>query len=73
MIRGVLRLLVDSPAAAVLSLQADLRALGRALFGVAAPRWDAVEPLHAALALALACAACLLILRSRVRAVEIVT
>ena len=70
--RGVLRLVLDSPAAAVISLQADLRALGRAFFGVAAPGWDAVEPVHAALALAVAGAACLLILRSRVRAVEIV-
>jgi ABC-2 type transport system permease protein len=73
MVRGVLRLVVDTPAAAVVSLQGDLRALGRALFGVEAPAWDAVEPAYAAATLVVACAACLLVLRSRVRAVEIVT
>jgi ABC-2 type transport system permease protein len=72
MVRGVLRLMLDLPAAAVVSLQADLRAVGRALFGVEAPRWDSVEPAYAALALAVACAGCLLVLRWRVRAVEIV-
>ena len=72
MVRGVLRLVVESPVVAAISPQADLRALGRALFGVTAPRWDAVPPLGAALALCLACAACLLVLRTRVRAVEIV-
>jgi hypothetical protein len=71
--RGVLRLALDAPAAGVISLQADLRALGRTLFGVEAPRWDAVEPALAGLALALAGAACLWVLRARVRAVEIVT
>jgi hypothetical protein len=73
MVRGVLRLMLDAPAVAVVSLQADLRAVGRALFGVAAPGWDAVEPAYAAATLTLACAACLLIVRRRVRAVEIVT
>jgi ABC-2 type transport system permease protein len=73
MVRGVLRLTLDAPAVSVVSLQADLRAVGRALFGVEAPRWDAVEPAYAAATLAVACAACLLILRWRVRAVEIVT
>jgi hypothetical protein len=71
--RGLLRLVLDAPAAGALSPQADLRALGRALFGVAAPRWDALDPAPAALALALAGLASLLVLRSRVRAVEIVT
>jgi ABC-2 type transport system permease protein len=71
--QGVLRLALDAPAAGVISLQADLRALGRALFGVEAPRWEAVEPALAGLALLVAGAACLLVLRARVRAVEIVT
>lgn len=73
MVRGVLRLVVEWPAAAAVSLQGDLRALGRALFGVTAPRWEALPPSYAGLALAVACAGCLLVLRSRVRAVEIVT
>jgi hypothetical protein len=72
MVRGVLRLVVESPALAAISPQADLRALGAALFGVTAPRWDTVPPVGAVLALGLAATACLLVLRTRVRAVEIV-
>src|SRR5262245_21721365 len=71
--RGLLRLVLDAPLAGAISPQAGLRALGRALFGVDAPRWDALAPAPAALALALLALASLLALRSRVRAVEIVT
>jgi hypothetical protein len=58
------------PEAQVLSLQNDLRIVGRLLFGIA-DRAD-MPALHAFVVLALASAAALAILRSRVRAVEIV-
>jgi ABC-2 type transport system permease protein len=71
-VRGVLRAVVDVRAATVISLQADLRALGGALFGVTARRFEAVAWTDASLALAAASLLCLAVLRSRVRAVEIV-
>ena len=72
MIRVVLRNALDQRWATLLSLQADLRGISGALFGIAPRRWDAVDPALAALVLLLAGAGCLLILRSRVRAVEVV-
>jgi ABC-2 type transport system permease protein len=68
----VLRRITDSAAASLLSIQTDLRAVTNVLFGVSAPRWMAVSWIYAALVLAVVCVACLAILRSRVRAVEIV-
>jgi ABC-2 type transport system permease protein len=68
--RGVLTMISHRPEAQVLSLQNDLRIVGRLLFGIA-DRAD-MPALYASLVLALASAAALAILRSRVRAVEIV-
>ena len=56
----------------LLSVQTDLRALGVVLFGIT-DREVAVAWGWAALVLVLLSLACLAILRSRVRAVEIVT
>ena len=65
------RLAFDRPEIALLSLQADVRALGRALFGVAGTTHDLlwIWPLAAMAAAVIGCVA---ILRQRVRAVEIV-
>ena len=59
--------------APLLSLRADLRTLGVALFGIAARRIEPIAWPEAALVLALVAGSCLLILRARVRAVEVVT
>lgn len=72
MARGVLRQIFDQRWATLLSLQADLRSIGSALFGNTLRRFESVPWHEAALVLLLVCAACLSILRSRVRAVEIV-
>jgi ABC-2 type transport system permease protein len=72
MVRVVLRNALDQRWATLLSLQADLRGISNVLFGTTPRRWDAVDPAQAALVLLLAGAACLLVLRSRVRAVEVV-
>lgn len=72
MARGVLRRIFDQDWATMLSLQADLRSIGSALFGNTLRRFESVPWPQAALVLLLVSAACLLILRSRVRAVEIV-
>jgi hypothetical protein len=72
MARGVLRLIFDQRWATLLSLQADLRSIGAALFGNALRRFEAVPWHEASLALLAASAVCLLVLRARVRAVEIV-
>ena len=72
MARGVLRRIFDQRWATLLSLQADLRSIGAALFGNTLRRFEAVPWHEAALVLLLVSAACLSILRSRVRAVEIV-
>jgi ABC-2 type transport system permease protein len=69
--RGILYALYRRPETALLSLQADLRALGVALFGLT-ERAVTLPWAYAAAVLAGVCGACLLILRSRVRAVEIV-
>lgn len=68
----VLRRITDSPVASLLSIQTDLRAVTNVLFGVTSPRWMAVSWVHAALVLLAVAVGCLTILRSRVRAVEIV-
>jgi ABC-type transport system involved in multi-copper enzyme maturation permease subunit len=72
MIRLVLQNAFNRKEAVLLSLQADLRALGVALFGVVSRQLDIFWgwPL---LVLAVVSLGCLAILRSRVRAVEIVT
>jgi ABC-2 type transport system permease protein len=58
----------DRPEVGLLSLQGDVQAVGKALFGIPGPLFWA-WPL---LALALAALGCLAILRARVRAVEVV-
>jgi ABC-2 type transport system permease protein len=68
--RGVLTMISHRPEAQVLSLQNDLRIVGRLLFGIA-DRTE-VPALYPAVVLALASAAAVAILRARVRAVEIV-
>lgn len=70
---GILRAIYDTRLATLLSLPADLRAIGVALFGVSARRFETVPWPAAAVALVLVCVACVAILRSRVRAVEIVS
>jgi len=72
MIRLVLQNAFDRKEAVLLSLQADLQSLGAALFGVVNRQLDIFWgwPL---LVLAVVSLGCLAILRSRVRAVEIVT
>jgi hypothetical protein len=72
MIRLVLQNAFDVREAVLLSLQADLQSLGVTLFGVVNRRLDIFWgwPL---VVLAVVSVGCLAILRSRVRAVEIVT
>jgi ABC-2 type transport system permease protein len=65
---GVLRAFYRRPEAALLSLQASLRAIGAALFG----NPERLPWPYAALMLAAVALACLATLRARVRAVEIV-
>jgi ABC-2 type transport system permease protein len=71
-VRGVVRNMTRVPEAGLISLQADLRAIGAALFGFTErglpPGWALP-----ALVLATAAAVCLAILRRRVRAVEVVS
>jgi len=69
--RGVLVMLTRRPEAHLLSLQQDLKAIGNALFGIAA-RFDTSPTLYPLLVVAAATAACVAVLRARVRAVEIV-
>jgi ABC-2 type transport system permease protein len=69
--RGVLVLLTRRPEAHLLSLQQDLKAIGNALFGVASPGVETL-PLYSLLVVTMATAACIAVLRARVRAVEIV-
>jgi len=72
MVRAILQNGFNRREAALLSLQADLQALGVALFGVVDRQLDIFWgwPLLVLVAVALGCLA---VLRSRVRAVEIVT
>jgi ABC-2 type transport system permease protein len=72
MARGVLRSVFDAKWATLLSLQADIRAVGASLFGLTVRRWEQVPVLDAALVLLALAGTCLLVLRARVRAVEIV-
>jgi ABC-2 type transport system permease protein len=69
--RGILHAFYRRPETALLSLQADLRSLGVALFGLT-ERAVTLPWTYPVAVLAVVCAGCLLILRSRVRAVEIV-
>jgi ABC-2 type transport system permease protein len=69
--RGILYALYRRPETALLSLQADLRSLGVALFGLT-ERAVTMPWAYPAAVLAAVCGGCLLVLRSRVRAVEIV-
>lgn len=71
MVRGVLVHIVGAQHAVLLSLQANLRALGNLLFGIS-PRGAEVNPGWAIVILIGVMLACLAILRARVRAVEIV-
>jgi ABC-2 type transport system permease protein len=71
LVEAIISAIYRWPAASLLSIMGDLRAVGNALLGVTTP----LPPLHwiwPALVLAALTAACLLILRARVRAVEIV-
>lgn len=70
--RGVLGAMTRRPEAHVLSLQHDLRVVGNRLFGIV-DRMVSVPTIYPVLVLAAVLALCLAILRSRVRAVEIVT
>jgi len=71
-VRGVLTKIADRPEAEVLSFQQDLREVGNALFGIT-ERTASLPVVWPALTLGVAIVACLFVLRSRVRAVEIVT
>jgi hypothetical protein len=70
-VQGVLRHIVRLPQTALVSVQDDLRAVGAALFGLHTGEPGAGWPAAAAALVAVALA-CLAVLRSRVRAVEIV-
>jgi hypothetical protein len=62
-----------SPVAALLSIQACIQRIGAWLFDARGPRMLAnLDPFAAAAVLAVVCAVCFLILRARVRAVEVV-
>ncbi len=71
-VRGVLGAITDRPEAHALSIQNDLRVVGNLIFGIA-ERGARVPVAYPPIALALLAVGCLLVLRSRVRAVEIVT
>ena len=71
LVHTVLRQVYDRPEAALLSVQGNLQAIGNALFGIRDRLISLSWPWPAAM-LALVSVLCLLILRSRVRAVEIV-
>lgn len=69
--RGILYAFYRRPETALLSLQADLRSLAVALFGLG-ERAVTLPWAYPAAVLAVVCVGCLLVLRARVRAVEIV-
>jgi ABC-2 type transport system permease protein len=71
-VRGVLVAITDRPEAHVLSIQNDLRIVGNLIFGIV-DRGARVPAAYPPIMLALLAGGCLLVLRSRVRAVEIVT
>lgn len=70
-VRGIVRAMYDRPLSTLVSVQASLRAVGNALFGITdratSLPWYAPGLLLLALSVG-----CLLVLRSRVRAVEVV-
>jgi ABC-2 type transport system permease protein len=72
LVSTVLVKIADRPEAQVLSLQDDLRMIGNLLFGIEG-RGVTVPPAYPPIVLALVALGCLAVLRSRVRAVEIVT
>jgi ABC-2 type transport system permease protein len=72
LVRAVLRSIYPRPETALVSFQGNLQALGSALFGLKERAFALPWPYPAAVLL-LVCLASLAILRSRVRAVEIVT
>ena len=71
LVRDVLRAVYDRPESMLVSLRACMTAVGNALFGIHERAYD-LPWIQPALVLVVACLACLAILRSRVRAVEIV-
>jgi ABC-2 type transport system permease protein len=71
-VRAVLAVITDRPEAHVLSIQNSLRIVGNLIFGIA-ERGAPVPAAYPPIALVLLAAGCLLVLRKRVRAVEIVT
>jgi ABC-2 type transport system permease protein len=71
LVRGILRAVYDRPESLLVSLQASMHAVGNAMFGITSRAFD-IPWAQPALVLAAACLACLAVLRSRVRAVEIV-
>jgi len=72
-VRGILVAMTDQKLAHVLSVQTDLRAVGNALFGIVSSRGVVVPIVYPVVVLILLALGCLYVLRSRVRAVEIVT
>lgn len=70
-VRGVVAAIYRWPGAILLSLQANVRAIDNALFGID-ERWYRIHWAYPAIVLTALGLACLLILRTRVRAVEIV-
>jgi ABC-2 type transport system permease protein len=71
-VRGILQFPFEREEAMLVSLQADLKSLGKVLFGLVDHSLPLAWP-WPALVLALVALGCLLVLRRRVRAVEIVT
>jgi ABC-2 type transport system permease protein len=71
LVRGILRAVYDRPESLLISLQASMQAVGNAMFGIRDRAFE-IPWAQPALVLALVCLGCLAILRSRVRAVEIV-
>lgn len=71
LVRGILRAVYDRPESLLVSLQASMQAVGNALFGIR-DRAFVLPWAQPAFTLALVCLVCLAVLRSRVRAVEIV-
>jgi ABC-2 type transport system permease protein len=71
MARGVLVMLAHRPEAHLLSIQQDLRIVGNILFGITGRGAD-VPGAYPVIVLACVGAACLAVLRARVRAVEVV-
>ena len=71
LVRIILRAVYDRPESLLVSLQASLQAVGNAMFGIRDRAFDIPWALPAVV-LALVSVGCLAVLRSRVRAVEIV-